>query len=129
MMQAANPSSATNRRDGAKMIEPSSAQTKRMQDTVSESTFWRRRISNDVNRHANQDTLQRIVGMPWRELGDGAKEKDHHAQKQEHGVDRQICRAKPVVLARMREFVRQDPVSTAGGYWIARSSRAMTAQR
>jgi len=51
--------------------------------------------------------------MPWRELSEGAKEKDHHAQKQEHGVDRQICRAKPVVLARVREFVSQDP-STVG---------------
>ena len=28
-------------------------------------------------------------------------------------MDRQICRAKPVVLARVREFVSQDP-STVG---------------
>ena len=28
-------------------------------------------------------------------------------------MDRQICRAKPVVLARMREFVSKDP-STVG---------------
>ncbi len=51
--------------------------------------------------------------MPWRELGDGAKEKDHHTQKQQHRMDRQICRAKPIVLAGMREFVSQDP-STMG---------------
>jgi hypothetical protein len=29
-------------------------------------------------------------------------------------VDGQICRAKPIVLARMREFVSQNP-STMGG--------------
>ena len=80
---------------------------------VGESALRRRRNGNDVNRHANQDALQRIVGMPWRELGDGAKEKDRSAQKQQHCVYRQVRRAKPVVLARMREFVSQDP-STMG---------------
>src|SRR5262252_6225048 len=80
-----------------------------MQDTFGESAFWRRRNGNDVNRHANQDALQRIVGMPWRELGDRTKEKDHSAQKQQHCVHRQICRAKPIVLACMRELVSQQP--------------------
>jgi hypothetical protein len=81
---------------------------------LGESALWGSRNSDDVNRHANQDTLQRIVGMPRREPGDRAKEKDHRTQKEQQCVYRQICRAKPIVLARMRELVSQDP-STMGG--------------
>ena len=29
-------------------------------------------------------------------------------------MDRQICRAKPIVLARMRELVSQDPSAVGG---------------
>jgi hypothetical protein len=78
-MPAANPPSAAKRRGGVKMIEPLSAQAKCMQDTVGESALWGRRICNYVDRHANQDTLQRIVRVPRRELGDGAEEKEHSA--------------------------------------------------
>ena len=68
-------------------IDLSSPQAKCMRDTIGERAFWRWRISNYVNRHANQGALQRIVGMPWRELGDGTKGKHHHAEKQQHGVN------------------------------------------
>ena len=73
-----------------------------------------RRNGNGADRHADQDALQRIVGMPSREPGDGTKEKHHHAEKQQHGVNREICRTQPIVLACMGELVRQEPSPMLG---------------
>ena len=60
-----------------KTTEPLPLQAKCTQDTVGKSAFWRRWISNYIDRYANQNALQRVVGMPWRELGNWAKQKHH----------------------------------------------------
>ena len=59
-----------------KTIEPLPLQAKCTQDTVGKSAFWWW-ISNYIDRYANQNTLQRVVGMPWRELGNWEKQKHH----------------------------------------------------
>ena len=52
--------------------------------------------------------------MPSREPGDGTKGKHDHAEKQQHGVNREICRTEPIVLACMGELVRQEPSPMLG---------------
>jgi hypothetical protein len=80
-----------------------------MQHAVSESAFRWRRNRNDIDRHANQRALERIVGMPGREPGDRTKGRHHRAQKQQRGVNRQVCGTEPIVLPGVRELVSEQP--------------------
>jgi hypothetical protein len=76
--------------------------------------MWGCRRCKRVDRHADQDALQRIIRMPAREPGDGAKKKDHRAQSEQHGVSRKISRTQPIVLARMGELVSEEPSAVSG---------------
>ena len=73
----------------------------------------RRRSGNGIDRHANENALQRIVGMPRREAGAAAECKDERARKLRQRMARQIRRPQPIVLERMGQLVREQPCAVA----------------
>jgi hypothetical protein len=93
---------------------PSVPQTEGLQNVICRRALRRCRRCKRVDRHADQDALQRIVRMPTREPRDGAKERYCCAQPEQRGVSGKIGRTQPIMLARMGELVSEEPSAVSG---------------